>query len=96
MQTMSLLTTGYIGMATHLLRRSINFPSMENLKMVTLLLEWIVHQGKVLAPALSQNIKHDRGFQHDHTGFLLCPTIEDWNNQEYDCFGILFDMYQDW
>ena len=46
------------------------------------ILNWIMPQGEALTPSLSWDIKHDRGFQHECTGFLLCPIGENWNNQE--------------
>ena len=46
------------------------------------ILDCIAPQNEALTPALSWNIKHDRGFQHEHTSFLLCPIGENWNNQE--------------
>ena len=46
-------------------------------------LDWIVPQGQVLSPALSHNVKIDRGFNHERTGALLCPAGLDWSNQRY-------------
>ncbi|TEB24246.1 hypothetical protein FA13DRAFT_1756867 [Coprinellus micaceus] len=40
------------------------------------ILDWI----GPLNPPLSRNVKHDRGFQHPQTGFLLCPPELDWSN----------------
>ena len=45
-------------------------------------LDWITPKGDALIPPLSLNIKHDRGFHHERTGFLLCPIGEDWDNLE--------------
>jgi hypothetical protein len=53
------------------------------------ILDWITPKGEVLIPRLDRNVKHDRGFHHDRTGFLLCPIGEDWNNQESACFETL-------
>jgi hypothetical protein len=47
------------------------------------ILEWIVPLGQTLSPPLSRNVKTDRGFQHERTGALLCPTGLDWSDQEY-------------
>ncbi|KAG0703973.1 hypothetical protein DFH29DRAFT_998029 [Suillus ampliporus] len=38
--------------------------------------------GQAVIPPLSQNIKSDRGFNHEVTGALLCPTGLDWLNAE--------------
>ena len=53
------------------------------------IVNWITPKGKVLIPHLDQNVKHDRGFHHNHTSFLLCPMGEDWNNQESAWFEAL-------
>lgn len=46
------------------------------------ILEWIVPKGQSLHPPLTKNIKMDRGFNHEATGALLCPTGLDWDNPE--------------
>jgi len=46
------------------------------------ILDWIVPRGEILSPPLYRNIKHDRGFHHERTGFLLCPADLDWSNEE--------------
>lgn len=43
-------------------------------------IEWIIPVGQVLRPHLSRNSKIDRGFHHEITGALLCPTYLDWAN----------------
>lgn len=45
------------------------------------LLDWLVEPGgEPLQPPLSRNIKVNRGFNHDRTGFLLCPPDLDWSD----------------
>lgn len=51
------------------------------------ILDWI----GPLDPPLSRNVKYNRGFQHDRTGFLLCPPELDWNNPE----SVVTRGYQD-
>lgn len=46
------------------------------------ILDWIVPRGEVLNPPLYRNVKHDRGFHHERTGALLCPTEYDWNDEK--------------
>ncbi|KAF6741086.1 hypothetical protein DFP72DRAFT_863184 [Ephemerocybe angulata] len=47
------------------------------------ILDWIVPPGGApLQPPLSRNIKVNRGFNHDRTGFLLCPAELDWSQDE--------------
>ncbi|KAG1737726.1 hypothetical protein EDB19DRAFT_1636705 [Suillus lakei] len=45
-------------------------------------LDWIAPIGEVIHPPLHRNVKVDRGFNHEHTGFLLFPVGLDWNNSE--------------
>ncbi|TEB26762.1 hypothetical protein FA13DRAFT_1635613, partial [Coprinellus micaceus] len=46
------------------------------------ILDWLVEPGGApLNPQLSRNVKVNRGFNHDRTGFLLCPPDLDWNDQ---------------
>ncbi|KAG1813378.1 hypothetical protein EV424DRAFT_1473468 [Suillus variegatus] len=45
-------------------------------------LEWLVPRGQAVIPPLFQNIKSDRGFNHEVTGALLCPAGLDWSNAE--------------
>ena len=47
------------------------------------ILDWITPRGQALTPALSRNVKIDRGFHHERTGALLCPADMDWSNDEY-------------
>jgi len=46
------------------------------------ILEWIVPLGRTLNPPLARNVKMDRGFHHERTGALLCPTGMDWSDPE--------------
>lgn len=42
-------------------------------------IDWITPDGQMLNPPLSRKYKSERGFRHDRTGALLCPTGVDWN-----------------
>ena len=46
------------------------------------IIDWITPKGQPLDPPLARNVKTDRGFHHDRTGFLLCPAGLDWSNDE--------------
>jgi hypothetical protein len=47
-----------------------------------------------LNPPLLRNVKADRGFHHERTGALLCPTGLDWSNPEYvPAFVYLLRIY---
>ncbi|KIM53226.1 hypothetical protein SCLCIDRAFT_32034 [Scleroderma citrinum Foug A] len=46
------------------------------------IIDWITLKGQSLTPHIPRNVKSSRGFNHDHTGALLCPTGLDWNNTE--------------
>ena len=45
-------------------------------------LDWIVSCGELLAPLIAHNVKCDRGFNYEKTGFLLCPADLDWSDIE--------------
>lgn len=44
------------------------------------ILDWIPPLKQPLNPPLSRNVKIDRGFHHERTGSLLCPTGMDWSD----------------
>ena len=46
------------------------------------ILDWIVDPDEILAPPLSRNVKINRGFHHEKTGFLLCSTKLNWSDPE--------------
>ena len=46
------------------------------------IIDWISPVGQTLIPPLACNIKADRSFNHDHTGFLLCPAGLNWADSE--------------
>ncbi|KAG6907310.1 hypothetical protein DXG01_009429 [Tephrocybe rancida] len=48
----------------------------------SVIIDWITPKGQSLTPPLSRNIKIDRGFHHEHTSTLLCPTGLDWDDPE--------------
>jgi hypothetical protein len=45
-------------------------------------LDWITPRGESLSPPIARNVKSDRGFNHEKTGFLLCPAGLDWSDNE--------------
>jgi hypothetical protein len=47
------------------------------------ILDWITPRGDSLIPPLARNVKFDRGFHHEWTGSLLCPTNLDGSDNEY-------------
>ncbi|KAF8067037.1 hypothetical protein FPV67DRAFT_1417472 [Lyophyllum atratum] len=46
------------------------------------ILDWITPRGGTLSPTLSRNVKHDRGFNHERTGALLCPVDLNWSDED--------------
>lgn len=46
------------------------------------IIDWITPRDQALTPALTRNVKVDRGFHHERTGALLCPADMDWSNAE--------------
>ena len=47
------------------------------------IIDWIMPKGQILNLHTPWNVKCGRGFNHEHTGALLCPTGLNWNNLEY-------------
>lgn len=48
------------------------------------ILDWLVPPGgPPLDPPLSRNVKVNRGFNHERTGFLLCPVGLNWDDDQY-------------
>ncbi|RXW12519.1 hypothetical protein EST38_g13335 [Candolleomyces aberdarensis] len=45
-------------------------------------IDWITPENEPLKPSLFRNQKVDRGFNHEVTGRLLCPTSLDWSDPE--------------
>ena len=59
------------------------------------ILDWITLPGQFLNPPIAQNIKMDCGFNHEHTGALLCPAGMDWTNPGWEfrkLANILFNI----
>jgi hypothetical protein len=58
---------------------------MGNLKsaVVSWVAETLCTLGTPQQPALEPTVKCDRGFVHNHTGQLLCPSEFDWARDEY-------------
>src|ERR1700723_3410524 len=53
-------------------------------------LDWITPRGQPLNPPLARNVKIDRGFHHERTGFLLCPAGMNWSDPvSGQCFRCL-------
>ncbi|KAF9228046.1 hypothetical protein BS17DRAFT_793615 [Gyrodon lividus] len=50
--------------------------------MKSAVIDWITPKGQVLNPHIPCNIKSGQGFNHEHTGALLCPTGLKWENSE--------------
>lgn len=47
------------------------------------IVDWISPvEGEPLRPQLARNVKVDRGFNHERTGFLLCPPGIDWSDPQ--------------
>ncbi|KAF8240435.1 hypothetical protein L208DRAFT_1539586 [Tricholoma matsutake] len=46
------------------------------------IIDWITPKGGSLQPPLACNVKADRGFHHEWTGALICPTNLNWSDTE--------------
>ena len=51
--------------------------------MKSAVIDWITPKGQSLNPHIPRNAKAGRGFNHERTGTLLCPTGLDWTHPEY-------------
>jgi hypothetical protein len=49
----------------------------------SVIIDWITPHGESLSPPIAQNAKLDRGYNHEVTGALLCPTGLDWSDPEF-------------
>lgn len=59
-----------------------NAKSDDTKSLKSAVLDWIMPPGQELNPPLARNVKSDRGFHHERTGALLCPTGLDWSDLE--------------
>ncbi|KAF8835202.1 hypothetical protein BDN67DRAFT_913464 [Paxillus ammoniavirescens] len=50
--------------------------------MKSAVIDWITPKGQTLNPHIPRNVKSRRGFNHKHTGALLCPAGLNWSNSE--------------
>ncbi|RDB29854.1 hypothetical protein Hypma_014050, partial [Hypsizygus marmoreus] len=48
--------------------------------MKSTIIDWITPPNQALTPSLNRRSKYDRGFNHERTGSLLCPTGLDWTD----------------
>jgi hypothetical protein len=49
----------------------------------SVIIDWITPPDQPMNPPLPRNVKTTRGFNHDRTGFLLCPVGLDWTDIEW-------------
>jgi len=64
-------------------RGSSNARSDDTKSLKGAILDWIAPRSQPLNPPLAWNVKSDRGFHHERTGALLCPTGLDWSSVEW-------------
>ncbi|TEB23586.1 hypothetical protein FA13DRAFT_1818350 [Coprinellus micaceus] len=67
-----------MSMASMLQKGAASARSDDTKSLKGVILDWI----GPLDPPLSRNVKHNRGFQHHRTGFLLCPPELDWDDAD--------------
>ncbi|KAI6009083.1 hypothetical protein BKA83DRAFT_4505318 [Pisolithus microcarpus] len=64
-----------------LIQKGINGARADDTKgMKGAIIDWITPKGQSLSPHIPCNVKSGRGFNHEHTGALLCPAGLDWTN----------------
>ncbi|KIJ59551.1 hypothetical protein HYDPIDRAFT_100521 [Hydnomerulius pinastri MD-312] len=65
------------------IRNCANGARADNTKsMKSAIIDWITPKGQTLNPHIPQNMKSGCGFNHEHTGALLCPAGYKWANVE--------------
>ncbi|KIJ59508.1 hypothetical protein HYDPIDRAFT_100560 [Hydnomerulius pinastri MD-312] len=66
-----------------LVQKGVNGARADDMKgMKSAIIDWITPKGQSLNPHIPRNVKSGRGFNHEHTGALLCPAGLDWANNE--------------
>ncbi|KAF8835988.1 hypothetical protein BDN67DRAFT_992258 [Paxillus ammoniavirescens] len=66
-----------------LVQKGANGARADNTKgMKAAIIDWITPKGQSLNSHIPCNVKSGHGFNHDHTGALLCPAGLDWANTE--------------
>ncbi|TFK19938.1 hypothetical protein FA15DRAFT_722500 [Coprinopsis marcescibilis] len=70
--------------AANMIQKGANSARSDDTKSLKgVVIDWIApSDGEPLRPSIGRNIKVDRGFNHEHTGFLLCPAGFDWADAE--------------
>lgn len=91
--------SSYLSSCTHWpksqIQKGINGACTDDMKgMKSVIIDWITPKGQALNPHIPSNVKSGRGFNHEHTGALLCPTGLNWNNMEYIHYLISFRVVQ--
>jgi len=72
-----------IGHVADLLQKGASSARSDDTKSLkSAVLDWITPRGQPLNPPLARNVKTDRGFHHERTGALLCPTTLNWSDTE--------------
>ncbi|KAI6018636.1 hypothetical protein BKA83DRAFT_4464947 [Pisolithus microcarpus] len=62
-----------------LIQKGINGARADDTKgMKGAIIDWITPKGQSLSPHIPHNVKLGRGFNHEHTGALLCPAGDQW------------------
>lgn len=77
------LISGWYILTTKKIQKGVSSARSDDTKSLKgAILDWIVPPGQTLQPPLARNGKVDRGFHHERTGALLCPTGLDWTDPE--------------
>ncbi|KIM61426.1 hypothetical protein SCLCIDRAFT_25911 [Scleroderma citrinum Foug A] len=72
-----------------LIQKGINGACADDTKgMKGAIIDWITPKGQSLTLHIPWNVKSGRGFNHERTGALLCPTGLDWNNTKYFFYSL--------
>ncbi|KAF9236160.1 hypothetical protein BU15DRAFT_89305 [Melanogaster broomeanus] len=76
---------------TDLIQKGTNGARADDTKgMKGAIINWITPKGQSLNPYIPHNVKSGHGFNHDHTGALLCLAGLDWDNSD----GLLVSAFK--
>jgi len=70
--------TSYFGSPPQLQKGASSVRSDDTKSLKSAIIDWLTPPGEALIPPIARNMKVDRGYHHEKTGALLCPTGVDW------------------
>jgi len=72
----------YFGSLPQLQKGASSARSDDTKSLKSAIINWLTPPGEALILPIARNMKVDRGYHHEKTGLLLCPTGVDWSDPE--------------